>query len=113
MEEKERTMDEDLEKIIETQKAGVDLETAAHYCGVPFSDILKLIEAGEEESKRISEGKEPRELYVIPLQFYEGSMQAKAEATTRLLANINRAAATDWKASVWLLSKMNKKYSEE
>jgi hypothetical protein len=79
--------------IIEAVKRGLTLKLAAAYAGISYDTLNRWrIKGCEDSDSEFSE-------------FCQSLEQAKAEAALQMVDCITKAATTDWKAAIWLLSR--------
>jgi transposase len=82
------------ERICTALRAGNYMETAAAFCGVTKDTLYKWLKKGALPGAR-----------GIYRGFSDGVEKAQAEAETRSVALIAKAAATQWQAAAWHLER--------
>lgn len=83
-----------LERVVTLVRSGCYIETAAGAAGIARSNLYEWLRKG-------GEGIKP---YV---DFYEQVTQARDQAEARDVANVGKAAQSDWRAAAWRLEKMH------
>ena len=82
------------EEIVNSIKAGNWIKTTCTNVGIDKSTFYDWMKRGEK-SKR----------YTIYKKFYEAVKQAQAFAEAVHVANISKAAETNWRAAAWILER--------
>lgn len=84
-------------KLLGLIRIGTPTETACRACGLDYVTVREWIRRGKGEHER-----SPTPEYV---NFANGYETAVAEAEITLIAQIQKASNSDWKAAAWLLAR--------
>ncbi|HLP97610.1 MAG TPA: hypothetical protein VK149_04110 [Sideroxyarcus sp.] len=101
-------------KLIEALRSGVDLTTAAHFAGVNYATVYRLMESGQRNAERAEAGQELDDGEQATVDFWETLRKARADAVVRNVAQIQKAAAQgEWKAAAWWLERSTDSFKLE
>ena len=82
-----------IDLVEEAMNLGMTVDMASDYCGVSRSTFYSWLSAGQQEPDGLRS------------QFSDAVRQGRARCAARLLASMNAAALTDWRAAAWLLQR--------
>lgn len=92
--------------IVENLRLGNYIEHAAASAGITKSTLYAWMEKGRKEQERIEAGFEPNEENLEFLDFSYAVEQARAEAVSRNVSVIQKAAiGGSWQAAAWWLER--------
>ena len=102
-----------LDRLLQALTGGVDLVTAAHYAGLNYTTVFRLMESGQRCAERAEAGHDLTEAEAEVVEFWETLRKARADAVVRNVAQIQKAAQGDWKAAAWWLERSTDSFKLE
>lgn len=101
------SMDEQQVKtLLDAIRGGADINTASQLAGINYRTVYRWVERGQRENERIEQGLEPLADETEFLVLWQSMRKARAEAITRNVALIQKAAQQgDWRAAAWWLER--------
>jgi hypothetical protein len=104
----------EIDKIVEQMKMGVDLDIAVHSVGLSLSEVYEWLERGKIEESKIAAGMKAERAEAKHLAFWKEIKQARALSIAAVQMTIRGAMTDDWKAAAWWLEKnMPEKYGKQ
>lgn len=101
---------EKIDKLVKAIIAGSYIDTAAAYAGIHKMTFYNWLNTGSKEAEAcIDEEREPVADLKIYVDFFDTITQALAEAETRNVLLISKAAAKNPSCAMWLLERRNPK----
>lgn len=96
-----------MQRIVEVVKVGNYLKTAAAYCGVGYSTLMRWQALGREQQERVAQGLEVEPERAIFWEFQELLTQAGAQAEVTALAYWRTAMRdpANWRAAMEYLAR--------